>query len=187
MKVWNRINARKVVLSYFYQRCFFHNLWKQNVIFSDILFAQNIFASQWDAFEQSKKELLQKIDDELSISNDENLEYFVNIFFDKRKIGEIDMDYVIKVWSAFEQYLWEAVDQVNSHTQSFSFAEMNTMNQAIFVLGYVEWKVLETPKEILLNELIELAKRYDDEWSPKLINGIMHKIVNSQFPISNSQ
>jgi hypothetical protein len=40
---------------------------------------------------------LQKIDDELSISNDENLEYFVNIFFDKRKIGEIDMDYVIKV------------------------------------------------------------------------------------------
>jgi transcription termination factor NusB len=31
----------------------------------------------------------------------------------------------------------------------------------------------------LLNELIELAKRYDDEWSPKLINWIMHKIVNS--------
>ncbi|MBO4516228.1 hypothetical protein J5751_02075 [bacterium] len=40
---------------------------------------------------------------------------------------------------------------------------MNTMNQALFILGYVEWKVLDTPKEILLNELVELAKRYDDE------------------------
>jgi transcription termination factor NusB len=57
----------------------------------------------------------------------------------------------------------EAIDQVNKHTQSFTFAEMNTMNQTLFVLGYVERKVLETPKEILLNELIELAKRYDDE------------------------
>jgi len=40
---------------------------------------------------------------------------------------------------------------------------MNTMNQSLFLLGYVERKVLETPKEVLLNELIELAKRYDDE------------------------
>jgi len=167
------------VLSYFYQRCFFHNLWKQNIALSEVLSVQNIFASQWDVFEQSKKELLQKIEDELSISNDENLDYFINIFFDKRKVDEIDMDYVIRVWSAFEQYLSEAIEQINSHTQSFSFFEMNTMNQAIFVLGYVERKVLETPKEILLNELIELAKRYDDEWSPKLINWIMHKIVNS--------
>jgi transcription termination factor NusB len=179
MKVWNRINARKVVLSYFYQRCFFHNLWKQNIIFSDVLSAQNIFASQWDIFEQSKKDLLSRIDSELKISNDENLEYFINIFFDKRKIEEIDMDYVFKVGSSFEKYLPEVINAIDQHTQSFSFSEMNTMNQSIFVLWYVERKVLETPKEILLNELIELAKRYDDEWSPKLINWIMHKIVNS--------
>ena len=179
MKVWNRINARKVVLSYFYQRCFFHNLWKQKVMLNEVLSVQNIFASQWDFFAESKKELLDKIQDELSISNDENLEYFVNIFFDKRKVEEIDMDYVLKIGSSFEKYLPEVINEIDKHTQSFSFSEMNTMNQSIFVLWYVERKVLETPKEILLNELIELAKRYDDEWSPKLINGIMHKIVNS--------
>ena len=31
----------------------------------------------------------------------------------------------------------------------------------------------------VINELIELAKRYDDEWSPKLLNGIMHKVFNN--------
>jgi transcription termination factor NusB len=104
----------------------------------------------------------------------------VKTFFDKWNTDEIDMDYVIKVWSAYEKYLDEAIQTINKHTQSFSFQEMNTMNQSLFILWYIEWKVLDTPKEILLNELIELAKRYDDEWSPKLINGIMHKIVNQE-------
>ncbi len=179
MKVWNRINARKVVLSYFYQRCFFHNLSKQNIALNEVLSVQNIFASQGDIFAESKKELESKIKSQLTISDDENIEYFVNIFFDKRKVEEIDMDYVFKVGSSFEKYLPEVITAIDQHTQSFSFSEMNTMNQSIFVLWYVERKVLETPKEILLNELIELAKRYDDEWSPKLINWIMHKIVNS--------
>lgn len=179
MKVWNRINARKVVLSYFYQRCFFHNLWKQDKVIADVLEIQNIFPSQAEEFDQEKKALLQRIQDELWISNDENFEYFVKIFFDKRDIEEIDMDYVVKVWWAYEKYLQEAIDSINKHTESFTFQEMNTMNQSLFILWYVERKVLDTPKEILLNELVELAKRYDDEWSPKLINGIMHKIFNN--------
>ena len=179
MKVWNRINARKVVLNYFYQRCFFHNLWKQDKFISDILSVENIFQSNTEEFEKNKDIIKQKIQDQLWIPNDENFEYFVNIFFDKRDIEEIDMDYVMKVWWAYEQYLQEAIDCINKHTQSFTFQEMNTMNQALFILGYVEWKVLDTPKEILLNELVELAKRYDDEWSPKLINWIMHKIFNN--------
>ena len=55
---------------------------------------------------------------------------------------------------------------------------MDVIDQALFLLGYMERKQLQTPKEVLLNELIELAKRYCDEGSPKLINGIMHKIVH---------
>ena len=168
-----------MVLSYFYQRCFFHNLWKQDKFISDILSVENIFQSNTEEFEKNKDIIKQKIQDQLLIPNDENFEYFVNIFFDKRDIEEIDMDYVMKVWWAYEQYLQEAIDCINKHTQSFTFQEMNTMNQALFILGYVEWKVLDTPKEILLNELVELAKRYDDEWSPKLINWIMHKIFNN--------
>mgnify|MGYP002620580262 FL=1 len=179
MKVWNRINARKVVLSYFYQRCFFYNLWKQDKVLSDILSVENIFQSNTEEFEKNKEEIKQKIQDQLCVSNDENFEYFVKIFFDKRDVEEIDMDYVMQVGWAYEKYLQEAIDCINKHTQSFTFQEMNTMNQALFILWYVERKVLDTPKEILLNELVELAKRYDDDWSPRLINGIMHKIFNN--------
>ncbi len=179
MKVWNRINARRVVLSYFYQRCFFHNLQKQNKIMSEVLEVQNIFPSQTQEFDQWKAELLQKFQDELAISNDENYDYFVRVFFDKRGIDEIDMDYVVKVWWLYEKYLPEVVDTINKYTQTFTFQEMNSISQSLFILWYIERKVLDTPKEVILNELIELAKRYDDDWAQKLINWIMHKIFNN--------
>ncbi|MCK9467310.1 MAG: hypothetical protein M0P94_03195 [Candidatus Absconditabacterales bacterium] len=180
MKVGNRINARKIVLSYFYQRCFFLNLEKHlDLISNDILFIENIFKSQGEIFEEAKKDLDKKIKLKTQSNEDEDLEYFIKMFFDRRDVKNIDMDYVFKIGTAFEKYYQEVVSQIDSHTQSFSFSEMNTMNQTIFILGYIERKILETPKEILLNELIELSKRYDDEGSPKLINGIMHKIVTS--------
>jgi transcription termination factor NusB len=40
---------------------------------------------------------------------------------------------------------------------------------------------LETPKEVLLNEMIELAKRYSDAWAPGLLNGIMHKVFSPEI------
>ena len=179
MNVWHRINARKVVLSYFYQRCFFHNLWIQDNTANIILWVENIFASHWEEFEQAKKDFLLQIKAELEVSDDENLDYFINIFFDKRPIEKIDMDYIFKVGKSFEKYLQEAIESVDKYTESFKFHEMNTMNQTLFLLWYIERKVLDTPKEVLLNELIELAKRYDDEWSPKLINWVMHKVFNN--------
>ena len=179
IKVWNRINARKVVLSYFYQRCFFYNILKQDNIIVSVLWLYDIFKTQWEIFEKSKQDFLAQIKSNLDISDDENLDYFVNVFFNKRPVDKIDMDYVLKVWRSFEKYFVETISQVDRHTKSFKFHEMDIMNQSLFVLWYVERKVLETPKEVLLNELIELAKRYDDEWSPKLINGIMHKIFNN--------
>gem|GEM_PF-1682322 len=57
----------------------------------------NIFSSQVEEFEKAKAEFMDKIKGELEISNDENLEYFVSIFFDKRSVDEIDMDYVFAV------------------------------------------------------------------------------------------
>lgn len=169
-----------MVLSYFYQRCFFHNLPNQDSVLTEVLSIENIFPSRKEEFDEHKKSIIAKVNEELLSSDDINFDYYVNNFFDKWDIQEIDMDYVIKVWWAYEKYLQEAIDAVNNHTQSFPFSQMNTMNQSLFLLWYIEWKVLDTPKEILLNELIELAKRYDDEWSPKLINWIMHKIVNKE-------
>lgn len=57
----------------------------------------------------------------------------------------------------------ETKEMINKYAETFSYEQMDVLDQAIFLLGYTERKVLETPKEILMNEMIELAKRYSDE------------------------
>jgi N utilization substance protein B len=66
---------------------------------------------------------------------------------------------------------------VDTYTESFNYQQMDAIDQAIFLLWYTEWKVLGTPKEILINEMVELAKRYSDSGAPKLVNGIMDKVI----------
>lgn len=56
---------------------------------------------------------------------------------------------------------------------------MDLIDRVLFVLGYIEYTELRTPKEVMLNEMVELAKRYGDDSSSKLINGIGHKLLSS--------
>jgi transcription termination factor NusB len=46
------------------------------------------------------------------------------------------------------------------------------------LLGYIESKEYKTDKKIIMNEMIELAKRYWDNNSYKLINGIWNKFID---------
>jgi N utilization substance protein B len=108
----------------------------------------------------------------------EEIPYYLKNFFDKRKEEDIDIDYLIKIGATFPQYTTTIKDIVNRYTATFSYEQMDVVDQAIFLLGYTEHITLATPKEILLNEMIELAKRYSDDGAPKLINGIMDKIIS---------
>ena len=70
---------------------------------------------------------------------------------------------------------------VDTYTTTFSYQQMDVIDQSLFLLGYTEWKVLDTPREVLINEMIELAKRYSDEGAPRLINGIMDKVLGKRL------
>ena len=43
----------------------------------------------------------------------------------------------------------------------------------------VEYEQIGTPPQVIINEMVELAKRYGDASSPKLINGIGHYLFSS--------
>lgn len=177
MNIGPRINARKIVFSYFYQKCFFDTITKQEGVITDALFVDNIFKTQEDSFKKEKEELLASFAIYGNHDFLEDITYYVETFFDKWPVEEIDMDYVMKVGKAYDTYHEETVQAVNKHAQSFDYEQMDTIDKALFHLGYIEDKILGTPKEILLNELIEISKRYADDGSSKLINGIMHYVL----------
>lgn len=177
MNIRTRINARKVALSYIYQHCFFWNLLHQKSAIDESLFIDNIFQTQTEKFAKEKDELLVKIEKYHTTPFEDHVEDFVENFFDEWTKDDIDFDYLIKVVPKTFLLESELREQVNKYTQTFTYDDMDTMDRSLFLLWYWEWKALQTPKEVIINELIELAKRYSDEWAPKLLNGIMHKII----------
>ena len=195
--VHQRINARKFVLSYLYQYCFYSTfqtsldhvessedkeeikseqtspfLWGAH----DSFFTEELL---YDKSNVEGKQLKASVQQILSEQWEDDMPYYLKNFFDKRDEKDVDVDYVLKMMWSFEKYLKPTKEMVNQYAESFHFDEMDIVDQAIFLLWYTEYQLFHTPKEILINEMIELCKRYSDAWSPKLVNGIFDKYLNN--------
>lgn len=55
--------------------------------------------------------------------------------------------------------------------------DINKVDLAILRVIMFESKHKKTPKKVLLNEAIELAKEYGSESSPKFVNGVLAKLL----------
>ena len=198
--VHQRINARKFVLSYLYQYCFYSTfqasldhveneenpeigketspfLWNTH----DSFFTEEFLSDVQKLYDKSKeewKQLKECVQQILSEQWEDDMPYYLKNFFDKRDEKDIDVDYVLKMMWSFEKYIKSTKDMVNKYAESFHYDEMDIVDQAIFLLWYTEYQLFHTPKEILINEMIELCKRYSDAGSPKLVNGIFDKYLN---------
>lgn len=135
MNVKQRINARKVVLSYIYQYCFFDKLQDQDLVAVESLFIGNIFKTDNERFDTAKKDYIKNIKTYLKgPETEEDLMEFVDLFFDEWNKEDIDFDYLAKVGLTFVKYIPEITDRVNSLTESFKFDQMDTIDQALFIL-----------------------------------------------------
>jgi len=134
VNVTGRINARKILLSYLYQHCFFSNLIKKGIIITESLFIGNIFKTDSGKFDQAKDELISKFKEHISNPSAEEMKEFSDMFFDQRKDEDIDFDYLSKVAKDFIKYEPALIEKVNAHAVSFTYDEMDTIDQAIFLL-----------------------------------------------------
>lgn len=173
MNIRARIFARKIALVYLYQRLFVQDAHKKQIGFDQITKIGKAIEFEEDtAWMDGLATYYDDIDQEIA--------YLVKNHFAKLKEDEIDFDYLKKVLPYFDEMLPWVRDQVNVRAKTFKFDQMDVMDRVIFVLGMIEYKEIGTPKEVVINEMVELAKRYGDESSPKLINGIAHYLFEEQ-------
>lgn len=86
--------------------------------------------------------------------------------------------FVTKILNAFAQNYEEINSIISSHLKGYTIERVYKIDLAIIMLAVVELKfVKETPKEVVINEAIELAKKYSTEKSPRFVNGVLADII----------
>mgnify|MGYP001643634007 FL=1 len=188
-----------MVLAYIYEHCFFSAMQK------NLIAQPSKVAEAWDQISSpdtpaensffdaeflkqvaSKKQQQEHIDEYVQAqvteylinqSPEEDAGYLMKYGFDQWQLEEIDTDYVFKVTSAISRYEEELIEKVNQNTQAFQYEQMDIMDQVCLLQGYLEVKVMDTPPAVVINEMVELAKRYSDDGAPKLVNGLLNAIL----------
>lgn len=187
MNIQARILARKMVLTYLYEKYTAgYTAWHTSILkeICDIdvtisaLEQKDLNDTVWLSVELKKQ---------FAPTNyDADMTYLVQHCFDKLAERGIDTVYLQAMAPAYDMFADKLPELVNTYTTTFQYNDMDIMDRVIFLLWYAEFKLLKTPKEIILNETIELAKKYWDTWSPKLINWILHKILSAEQTLSNA-
>lgn len=72
----------------------------------------------------------------------------------------------------------EKIDQIiKLHLkEDWDFSRVPKMEKAILRLGITELLFIKVPKEVAINEAVELAKKYASEESTNYINGILNQV-----------
>ncbi|WP_294376308.1 transcription antitermination factor NusB [uncultured Clostridium sp.] len=105
----------------------------------------------------------------------EAVETFVENY--EGNIKEIDLTYVKRALIGIENNI-EAIDEaISSNLQNWKIDRISKVNLAILRLAAYEIIFDEdVPKNVAINEALEITRKYSDEKSVSFINGVLDKI-----------
>lgn len=75
----------------------------------------------------------------------------------------------------------ENIDKIISkYLENWDLDRLGKTDKAILRLGTYEMLYYDTPKVVVINEAVELAKKYSDDKIVKLINAVLDKIRDNE-------
>lgn len=83
----------------------------------------------------------------------------------------------IKLLQAIQKATPEIDQEIIKHAPERPLSEINKVDLAIMRLIIFESQSEKTPKKVLVDEAVELAKEYGSETSAKFVNGVLGKIL----------
>lgn len=107
-----------------------------------------------------------------------------NISFDVEEVIkenlEIDNKYVRDIVNGVLENL-ETIDKtISKYLENWDLDRLGKTDKSILRLSAYEMMYYDTPSVVVINEAIELAKKYSDEKIVKLINAVLDKIRDNE-------
>ena len=103
----------------------------------------------------------------------------IELFFENNNINsEGAKDYISDIVNGINNYSKEILEKVsNNLKQDWEIERVSKVNLALLKLAIYEIKYKELPYKVVINEVVELAKKYGEETSYSFINGILASVI----------
>lgn len=88
------------------------------------------------------------------------------------------VQFATDLWMNVRKNRWNIDKALSAKATNWSLRRMAAIDRNILRLGTYEILMTETPGRVVINEAIELAKRYGDKQSGQFVNGILDRILN---------
>ena len=109
----------------------------------------------------------------------ENLKEQIEIYLENSEISEDKVkNYISNTVEGIEKNIEDIENKISENLKKdWKIERISKVNLVLLKLAIYEIVYTETPFKVVINEVVELAKRYGDDTSPNFINGILASIV----------
>ncbi len=118
----------------------------------------------------------------LEIQKQENLEEQIELYLESNNIRNKDaIEYIKDAILGIEKNKEEITKSIEKNLKAdWKIERISKMDLSILKLAIYEIKYKEIPFKVVINEAVELAKKYGEDSSKNFVNGILASIVKEQ-------
>ncbi len=91
---------------------------------------------------------------------------------------EISNDFVNDMVNGVLKNKTDLDNLANKYLNNWTIDRLDSLGAIILRMSLYEIEYTDTPKIVVINEALELAKKYSDENVRKMINAVLDKIIN---------
>ena len=84
------------------------------------------------------------------------------------------------LWENVLKNRWDLDKAISAKAANWSIRRMAAIDRNILRLGAFELLHTDTPGRVVINEAVELAKRYGDKQSGQFVNGILDRLLHEE-------
>lgn len=93
--------------------------------------------------------------------------------FEKNNLTEDDLSFIKKLYRGVVGEFPELEAIVGELSKGFKIDRVFKVDKAVLIMAIYELDNLDTPKSVVINEAVELAKKFSTEFSANFVNGVL--------------
>lgn len=110
---------------------------------------------------------------------DEKFDYSValNEMQEEWKLDEEDKKFAIEICEGVQNNKEKLLDVLSSSLKDYTLSQLNKADKTVLLIALYEMLYSSTPKKVVINEALEISKKYGIEKSPKFVNGVLSGVM----------